>query len=54
MLGLLGDVTLVRLQVELVSAASQFLCRVVFDAQAAAVCGAVVGAHAKGVDVHLA
>ena len=53
-LGLLGDVRLVGLKVELVAAAAELVGGVIFQVDAAEMRGTVVGAEAEGVHVQLA
>ena len=54
MLCLLGDVALMRLQVELVTATAQLVGSVILQTQTSVVCRAVVCAQAKGIHVQLA
>ena len=51
---LLGNVTLMRLQIELVSATAQLVGSVILQTQTSVVCRAVVCAQSKGIHVQLA
>ena len=53
-LGLLGDVRLVGLKVELVAAAAELVGGVIFQVDTAEMRGTVVGAEAEGVHIQLA
>ena len=53
-LGLLGDVRLVRLQIEFVASATKFVGGMVFQIDAAEMRRTVIGAETEGVHVQLA
>ena len=53
-LGLLGNITLMRLKIELVTATAQFVGRMILKTQTAGICRAVKCAHTEGIDIHLA
>ena len=54
MLGLLGNVRLMRLQIKFITSATKFVSSMVFQIDAAEMRGTVVGAEAEGVHVQLA
>ena len=54
MLGLLGDVRLVRLQIEFVASATKFVGGMVFQIDAAEMRRTVIGAEAESIHVQLA